>query len=200
MMFLNVSITVCSYWICFYCFIEQSRRDDLESLGYVLMYFLRGRLELNDKCHCCSLLFACFSCSVGWLNSCCFFIVNPAFPGKAWKLVLKSRSMIRSAKRKCSLLSRYYECFLPMDIKFIVALSVFMKLICILIQVLCKSYPPEFVSYFHFCRSLRFEDRPDYAYLKRLFRDLFIREGRFRSCSWIFVLFLFLTFVQFFFI
>lgn len=45
------------------------------------------------------------------------------------------------------------------------------------IEVLCKSYPSEFVSYFHYCRSLRFEDKPDYSYLKRLFRDLFIREG-----------------------
>jgi hypothetical protein len=44
--------------------------------------------------------------------------------------------------------------------------------------VLCKSYPSEFVSYFHYCRSLRFEDKPDYSYLKRLFRDLFIREGK----------------------
>ncbi|MBA0653062.1 hypothetical protein Goklo_020267 [Gossypium klotzschianum] len=45
------------------------------------------------------------------------------------------------------------------------------------IEVLCKSYPSEFVSYFQYCRSLRFEDKPDYSYLKRLFRDLFIREG-----------------------
>lgn len=52
----------------------------------------------------------------------------------------------------------------------------------IVLQVLCKSYPSEFVSYFHYCRSLRFEDKPDYSYLKRLFRDLFIREG---TCLWL---------------
>ena len=46
------------------------------------------------------------------------------------------------------------------------------------IEVLCKNYPSELASFFHYCRSLRFDDKPDYAYLKRLFRDLFIREGR----------------------
>ncbi|CAI0419939.1 unnamed protein product [Linum tenue] len=45
------------------------------------------------------------------------------------------------------------------------------------IEALCRGYPTEFASYFHYCRSLRFDDKPDYAYLKRLFRDLFIREG-----------------------
>ncbi|KHN32707.1 Casein kinase I isoform delta-like [Glycine soja] len=45
------------------------------------------------------------------------------------------------------------------------------------IESLCRGYPSEFASYFHYCRSLRFDDKPDYAYLKRLFRDLFIREG-----------------------
>uniref|UniRef100_A0A803LDB6 non-specific serine/threonine protein kinase n=1 Tax=Chenopodium quinoa TaxID=63459 RepID=A0A803LDB6_CHEQI len=45
------------------------------------------------------------------------------------------------------------------------------------IEALCRGYPTEFASYFHYCRSLRFDDKPDYAYLKRIFRDLFIREG-----------------------
>merc|ERR1712083_360195 len=45
------------------------------------------------------------------------------------------------------------------------------------IEVLCKHFPSEFVTYLNYCRSLRFEDRPDYAYLRRLLKDLFFREG-----------------------
>ncbi|XP_064959390.1 casein kinase 1-like protein 2 isoform X1 [Musa acuminata AAA Group] len=94
--------------------IEQSRRDDLESLGYVLMYFLRGSL-----------------------------------PWQGLKAGTKKQKYEKISEKK-------------------VATS---------IEALCRGYPSEFASYFHYCRSLRFEDKPDYGYLKRLFRDLFIREG-----------------------
>ncbi|XP_011030485.1 PREDICTED: casein kinase I isoform X2 [Populus euphratica] len=94
--------------------VEQSRRDDLESLGYVLMYFLRGSL-----------------------------------PWQGLKAGTKKQKYDRISEKKM---------LTP-------------------IEVLCKNYPSEFTSYFHYCRSLRFEDKPDYSYLKRLFRDLFIREG-----------------------
>uniref|UniRef100_A0A7N0T795 non-specific serine/threonine protein kinase n=2 Tax=Kalanchoe fedtschenkoi TaxID=63787 RepID=A0A7N0T795_KALFE len=94
--------------------IEQSRRDDLESLGNVLMYFLRGSL-----------------------------------PWQGLKAGNKKQKYDKISEKKM---------LTP-------------------VEVLCKSYPQEFTSYFHYCRSLRFEDKPDYSYLKRLFRDLFIREG-----------------------
>ncbi|KAL7152383.1 hypothetical protein ABFS83_04G093600 [Erythranthe nasuta] len=94
--------------------IEQSRRDDLESLGYVLMYFLRGSL-----------------------------------PWQGLKAGNKKQKYERISEKKVSTS----------------------------IEALCRGYPTEFASYFHYCRSLRFDDKPDYAYLKRIFRDLFIREG-----------------------
>ncbi|KAL6539231.1 Casein kinase 1-like protein 2 [Orobanche gracilis] len=94
--------------------IEQSRRDDLESLGYVFMYFLRGSL-----------------------------------PWQGLKAGNKKQKYEKISEKKVSTST----------------------------EALCRGYPTEFASYFHFCRSLRFDDKPDYAYLKRIFRDLFIREG-----------------------
>ncbi|KAF2285254.1 hypothetical protein GH714_039122 [Hevea brasiliensis] len=94
--------------------IEQSRRDDLESLGYVLLYFLRGSL-----------------------------------PWQGLKAATKKQKYDKICEKKLST---------P-------------------IEVLCKSHPVEFASYLHYCHSLTFDQRPDYGFLKRLFRDLFAREG-----------------------
>lgn len=45
------------------------------------------------------------------------------------------------------------------------------------IELLCKNFPTEFTTYFQYCRSLRFDDKPDYSYLRKVFRDLFARDG-----------------------
>ena len=39
-------------------------------------------------------------------------------------------------------------------------------------ELLCHGLPNEFVLYLNYCKNLRFEDKPDYNYLKNLFRDL----------------------------
>jgi casein kinase I family protein HRR25 len=44
-------------------------------------------------------------------------------------------------------------------------------------EILCRGFPNEFAIYLNYCRSLRFDDKPDYSYLRKLFRDLFVREG-----------------------
>ncbi|ETL41576.1 CK1/CK1/CK1-D protein kinase [Phytophthora nicotianae] len=94
--------------------IEQSRRDDLEALGYVLMYFIRGSL-----------------------------------PWQGLKANTKKQKYEKIMEKKMNT---------P-------------------IEVLCKGYPAEFRAYFEYCRALRFDDKPDYAYLKRLFKELFFRKG-----------------------
>jgi len=94
--------------------IEQSRRDDLEAIGYVLMYFNRGQL-----------------------------------PWQGFQANTKEEKYHRIMESKRSTSA----------------------------ETLCKGYPAVFASYLNYCRAMRFEDRPDYAYLRRLLKDLFMREG-----------------------
>jgi hypothetical protein len=42
---------------------------------------------------------------------------------------------------------------------------------------LCKGFPEEFATFFNYSRKLKFEEKPDYAYLRKLFKDLFFRMG-----------------------
>lgn len=41
------------------------------------------------------------------------------------------------------------------------------------VEVLCKGFPSEFSMYLNYCRGLRFDEAPDYMYLRQLFRILF---------------------------
>ena len=41
------------------------------------------------------------------------------------------------------------------------------------VEVLCKGFPAEFSMYLNYCRGLRFDEAPDYMYLRQLFRILF---------------------------
>ena len=42
------------------------------------------------------------------------------------------------------------------------------------IDILCKGLPVEFSTYLAYCRNLRFDEKPDYTYLRKLFKELFI--------------------------
>lgn len=94
--------------------IEQSRRDDMEGIGYILMYFLRGSL-----------------------------------PWQGLKTHTKEEKYARISERKQTTS----------------------------VETLCKGFPGELAAYLNYTRSLHFEDKPDYSYVKRLFRELFVREG-----------------------
>ncbi|RNA05857.1 casein kinase I isoform alpha isoform X4 [Brachionus plicatilis] len=86
--------------------IEQSRRDDMESLGYVTMYFNRGSL-----------------------------------PWQGLKAATKKQKYEKISEKKMST---------PVE-----------------------GFPAEFAMYLNYCRGLRFEEGPDYMYLRQLFRILF---------------------------
>ena len=45
-------------------------------------------------------------------------------------------------------------------------------------EALCDGFlPKEFPTYINYTRGLAFDDKPDYSYLRRLFRRLFRAEG-----------------------
>ena len=89
--------------------IEQSRRDDLESIGYVLIYFIKKRLP--------------------------------------WQGTLGSTKQ-----------SKYNK--------------ILEKKLMIPVELLCKDLPMEFTIYMKYVKSLRFDERPDYDFLKGLFTEL----------------------------
>jgi serine/threonine protein kinase len=94
--------------------IEGSRRDDLESLGYMLVYLLNGTLP--------------------WKN------INDN-PNKQDKYIKIGEKKVKT-----------------------------------LVESYCKNLPDEFAIYLNYSRSLLFDEKPDYVFLRKLFEDLFNRE------------------------
>jgi casein kinase I homolog HRR25 len=94
--------------------VERSRRDDMESLGYVMLHFCRGSLP--------------------WQG------LKAATGKQKYDLIMEKKMTTP-------------------------------------IEVLCRGLPTEFAIYLKSIRSLRFDDKPDYSYLRKIFRDLFIRES-----------------------
>lgn len=45
------------------------------------------------------------------------------------------------------------------------------------VDVLCSGLPEEFSTFLNYCRALDFKTKPNYKYLRNLFRDLAAREG-----------------------
>jgi casein kinase I family protein HRR25 len=44
-------------------------------------------------------------------------------------------------------------------------------------EILCRGFPMEFATFLNYSRQLRYDEDPDYAYCRKLFRDLLQREG-----------------------
>jgi len=42
---------------------------------------------------------------------------------------------------------------------------------------LTRGLPEEFSMYLNYCRNLKFEEKPDYSYLRKLFKDVMYRNN-----------------------
>ena len=42
---------------------------------------------------------------------------------------------------------------------------------------LCRGLPPEFHAFINYTKSIKFDQRPDYAFLRKLCREMFLRAG-----------------------
>ena len=91
---------------------EQSRRDDLEGIAYILAYFVRGG-------------------KLPWI-------------GEKATTRKQKLDLIRQSKENT-----------PID-------------------ELYEDFPIEFSKYLQYCRSLEFDEKPDYNYLKSLFDNLMV--------------------------
>lgn len=45
------------------------------------------------------------------------------------------------------------------------------------ISAASNPFADEFASFLNYTRSLRFEDRPDYSHLRKMFKELLVKEG-----------------------
>ncbi|GAB1294370.1 Casein kinase I isoform gamma-1 [Apodemus speciosus] len=131
---------------------EQSRRDDLEALGHMFMYFLRGSLP--------------------WQG-----LKRPGCPGthSVDQAGLERRNPPASASQSAGSKGMRHPC------KADTLKERYQKIGDTKrntpIEALCENFPEEMATYLRYVRRLDFFEKPDYEYLRNLFTDLFERKG-----------------------
>eukprot|EP01062_Namystynia_karyoxenos_P060154 TRINITY_DN51658_c0_g1_i1.p1 TRINITY_DN51658_c0_g1~~TRINITY_DN51658_c0_g1_i1.p1 ORF type:complete len:459 (+),score=123.77 TRINITY_DN51658_c0_g1_i1:151-1527(+) len=141
---------------------EQSRRDDLEAIGYVVMYLLKGVLPwqgmavpkpAKDK-----------GKDKGKNKDDLESPKSPASPGSPGS---------PGAKRQHAKAGREKKPDPGKDKNRFIGL----QKVRIGFAALCKGYPSELCTYLRYCAGLRFTDKPDYDYARGLFTQIEERNG-----------------------